>query len=102
MGALGSTLAPAADDIAGTIDELATATETIADSRDQMVAAVDALVELATLTNDTVIEPHAERLTALLEQVRPLPGTLAERRDILATLIVDLGRFVERHRKSGV
>src|SRR3546814_6482608 len=67
------------------LDELATATETIAGSRDQMVAAVDALVELATLTNDTVIEPHAERLTALLEQVRPLLGTLAERSDILAT-----------------
>src|SRR3546814_11188747 len=78
------------------LDELATATETIAGSRDQMVAAVDALVELATLTNDTVIEPHAERLTALLEQVRPLLGTLAERSDILATLTVDLGRFVER------
>src|SRR3546814_14800903 len=65
-----------------------------------MVAAVDALVELATLTNDTVIEPHAERLTALLEQVRPLLGTLAERSDILATLIVDLGRFVERFPKA--
>src|SRR3546814_7827082 len=65
-----------------------------------MVAAVDALVELATLTNDTVIEPHAERLTALLEQVRPLLGRLAERSDILATLIVDLGRFVERFPKA--
>src|SRR3546814_13633893 len=67
---------------------------------DQMVAAVEALGELATLTNDTVIEPHAERLTALLEQVRPLLGRLAERSDILATLIVDLGRFVERCPKA--
>src|SRR3546814_14895082 len=93
MGALGSTLAPAADDIAGTIDELTTATETIAGSRDQMVAAVDALVELATLTNDTVIEPHAARLTALLEQVRPLLRRPAQRSALLAPPIADLGRF---------
>jgi phospholipid/cholesterol/gamma-HCH transport system substrate-binding protein len=95
MGELGATLAPRAGELATTIGKLAAASGTLADSRDKIVAAVDALVELATTTNDTVIEPHAERLITLLSQLEPMLGTLSDRSDVLAGLIVDLGRFVE-------
>lgn len=95
IGELGSRLAPKAGELATTIDRLANASGTLADSRIRIVGAVDALVELATATNDTVIEPHAERLLTLLSQLEPMLGTLADRSDVLADLIVDLGRFVE-------
>lgn len=95
IGELGRTLAPGAGQLATTIDRLAAASGIVADSRVKIVEAVDALVELATATNDTVIEPHAERLVTLLAQLEPMLGTLSDRSDVLADLIVDLGRFVE-------
>ena len=95
MAALGATLAPEAARLAATIDRLADASGALADSRDKIVAAVGALVDLATATNDTVLEPHADRLARLLQQLEPLLGTLADRSDVLADLIVDLDRFVE-------
>ena len=95
IGALGSTLAPRSGQLASTIDRLARASGIVADSRTKIVAAVDALVELAAATNDTVIEPHAERLVTLLAQLEPMLGTLSDRSAVLADLIVDLGRFVE-------
>ena len=93
LGALGAELAPAAGDLAAAIDQLATASGTVAESRDRIVAAAEALVELATATNDTIIEPHAQRLATLLHQLQPLLGTLADRSSVLADLIVDLDRF---------
>ncbi len=93
LAALGAELAPAAGDLAAAIDQLAAASGTIAESRDRIVAAAEALVELATATNDTVIEPHAQRLATLLRQLQPLLGTLADRSSVLADLIVDLDRF---------
>ena len=95
MAELGGTLAPRAGELATTIGQLADASGTLADSRDRIVAAVAALVELATATNDTVIEPHAERLATLLQQLRPMLGLLSDRSDVLADLIIDLGRFVD-------
>lgn len=95
IGELGSTLAPRAGELAATIEQLARASGTVADSRDEIVAAVDALVQLATAVNDTVIEPHTERLATLLRQLQPMLGTLADRSDVLADLIVDLDRFVQ-------
>ncbi len=93
LAALGAELAPAAGDLTAAIDQLASASGTVADSRDRIVAAAEALVALATATNDTVIEPHAQRLATLLHQVQPLLGTLADRSAVLADLIVDLDRF---------
>jgi phospholipid/cholesterol/gamma-HCH transport system substrate-binding protein len=95
MAELGGTLAPRAGELATTIEQLAAASGTLADSRDQIVAAVAALVDLATATNDTVIEPHAETLTTLLRQLQPMLGMLSDRSDVLADLIIDLGRFVD-------
>ncbi|MGH9273182.1 MAG: MCE family protein [Acidimicrobiales bacterium] len=95
IGELGSTLAPKAGDLATTIDKLADASGILADSRTKIVAAVEALVQLATATNDTVIEPHAERLITLLAQLEPMLGTLSDRSEVLAGLITDLDRFVE-------
>lgn len=95
LGALGTSLAPSADDLAATLDRLATATGTLAGSRDRMVSAVTGLVDLATTTNDVVLEPHAEQLTQLLSQLQPLLGTLADRNQVLADLIVDMGRFTD-------
>ena len=93
LGALGAELAPAAGDLAAAIEQLADASGTVADSRDRIVAAAEALVSLATATNDTIIEPHAQRLATLLRQLQPLLGTLADRSSVLADLIVDLDRF---------
>jgi phospholipid/cholesterol/gamma-HCH transport system substrate-binding protein len=95
MAELGGTLAPRAGELATTIGQLADASGTLADSRDRIVAAVAALVELAAATNDAVIEPHAERLATLLRQLRPMLGLLSDRSDVLADLIIDLGRFVD-------
>lgn len=95
MAELGHTLAPRAGELASTIGKLADASGTLADSRDRIVAAVAALVDLATATNDTVIEPHAERLATLLQQLQPMLGLLADRSDVLADLIIDLSRFVD-------
>lgn len=94
LGSLGRTLGPDAEALAGTIDDLTTASATVAGSRDRIVASLDALVQLATATNDTIIEPHAERLATLLKQLAPMLGTLAERGDVLVDLLVDLERFV--------
>jgi phospholipid/cholesterol/gamma-HCH transport system substrate-binding protein len=93
MGELGATLAPETSTLTALLDELADASSAVAASRDRMVAAAEALVGLATATNDTVLEPHAERLATLLEQLEPLLGTLADRSAVLADLIVDLDRF---------
>jgi phospholipid/cholesterol/gamma-HCH transport system substrate-binding protein len=95
VGQLGATLAPSADQLGATLAQLATATGTLAGSRDRMVGSVGALVELATATNDTVLEPHAEQLSALLSQLEPLLGTLAARDDVLVDLIVDMSRFTD-------
>lgn len=94
LATLGATLAPDADQLVRTVDRLATASGTVADSRDRIVAALDALVELATATNDTVLEPHSQRLADLLGQLQPMLGTLADRNEVLVDLLIDLDRFV--------
>jgi phospholipid/cholesterol/gamma-HCH transport system substrate-binding protein len=93
LAELGSTLAPASDDIAGLIGDLAEATAHAASSRDRTVAAVEALVDLARATNDTVLVPHADRLRQLLAELNPLLGYLAGNSDVLADLVTDLDRF---------
>jgi len=95
LGELGRTLGARADDLGGTIERLATATATVSENRERMVEALDALVALATATNDTVIEPHAERLATLLAELRPMLSTLVDRGDVLVDLLVDLDRFVQ-------
>ena len=95
LATLGAALAPVQDDLGAVVDELAAATEEIAGSRAGAVQAVEALVALATATNDVVLEPHTERLRTLLEQVHPILGSLAERTDVLGDLITDLLRFTE-------
>ncbi len=94
LSALGRTLAPDAERFAATLDDIATATGTIADSRERMVATVDALVDLASTTNDAVLEPHADRLVALLEDLRPVLGQLNGQSDVIVDLIRDMDRFV--------
>ena len=56
---------------------------------------MEALVDLATVTNDVVLEPHAERLRILLSQISPILGSLADRTDVLADLVTNLLRFTE-------
>ncbi len=95
LAALGASLAPVEDQLGAVVDELAAATEEIAGSRAGAVQAVEALVALATATNDVVLEPHAERLRTMLEQVHPILGSLAERTDVLTDLVHNLLRFTE-------
>lgn len=95
LATLGRTLAPVSDRLGDVIDELSTTTAELAGSRAGAVQAVEALVSLARATNDAVIEPHAERLRTMLEQVHPILGSLAERTDVLADLVNDLLRFTE-------
>lgn len=95
LATLGARLAPLGDRLGSVIGELAAATAEVAGSRAGAVRAVEALVALATATNDAVLEPHAERLRVMLEQVHPLLGSLAERTDVLSALVQDLLRFTE-------
>lgn len=93
VAALGAALAPRSDEIATLIDELAAATGDVTASRDRIVDAVEALVELASTTNEAILVPHAERLSQTLEELQPLLATLTSRTDVLARLIVDFNRF---------
>lgn len=95
VGAVAGALAPVTGEFVETLDALNEATESLAGSRDRMVVAVDALVELARTTNDVVLDPHGERLVAMLGQFENLLGTLSARSDVLADLIVDLSRFTD-------
>jgi len=95
LGRLGEALGPSSGKLGEVIDALVAATEDVAGSRAGIVQAVDALVDLATVTNDVVLEPHTERLRTMLGQLNPLLGTLADRGDELALLITDLLRFTE-------
>jgi phospholipid/cholesterol/gamma-HCH transport system substrate-binding protein len=93
LAALGSALAPRSDDIAVLIDELAAATAEVTGSRDRIIDAVEALVSLASTTTDVILVPHTDRLSQTLEELQPLLGTLTDRTEVLATLIVDFNRF---------
>ena len=95
LGRLGEALGPSSSKLGEVIDALAAATEDVAGNRAGIVQAVDALVDLATVTNDVVLEPHTERLRTMLGQLNPLLGTLADRGDELDLLITDLLRFTE-------
>ncbi len=95
LAKLGASLAPVHDRLGAVVGELAAASEEIAGSRAGAVQAVEALVALATATNDVVLEPHTERLRTMLAQVSPILGALADRTDVLADLVTDLLRFTE-------
>jgi phospholipid/cholesterol/gamma-HCH transport system substrate-binding protein len=95
LARLGATLGPAHERVGIVVEELAAATSEVAGSRAGAVDAVGALVDLATATNDVVLEPHAERLRVMLSQVSPILGSLADRTDVLADLVTNLLRFTE-------
>jgi phospholipid/cholesterol/gamma-HCH transport system substrate-binding protein len=95
VATLGTELAPASAEIAALIDELAAATASATGSRDRIVDAVQALADLARTTTDVVLLPHADRLSQTLEELQPLLGTLTDRTDVLARLIVDFDRFTQ-------
>jgi phospholipid/cholesterol/gamma-HCH transport system substrate-binding protein len=95
FAAVGAELAPASGDVGALIDDLTTATATVAGSRERAVAAVEALTSLARATNETVLVPHAERITSLLRELNPTLAELAGRSDVLAGLVTDLRRFAQ-------
>jgi ABC-type transporter Mla subunit MlaD len=95
LAEVGAALGPVSDRVGTVVDQLAAASAEVAGSRADAVEAVDALVALATATNDHVLEPHTERLRVLLSQVNPILGSLAERTGVLGDLITNLLRFTE-------
>ena len=95
LAALGAALGPVSDKVGTVVDQLAAASAEVAGGRARAVEAVDALVALASATNEHVLVPHTERLRVLLSQVNPILGELASRTEVLADVVTDLLRFTE-------
>jgi hypothetical protein len=54
---------------------------------------VTALVELATVTNQTVLVPHAQDLGELLGQLDPIVADVVANLDVLESLTLNFERF---------
>jgi phospholipid/cholesterol/gamma-HCH transport system substrate-binding protein len=95
LAALGAALAPGSERVGALIDDLAATTSLLAEHRGRIVTALEDLTGLATTMNDTVLEPHTERLTKLLADLDPVVAKVAANRELVDTLVVDLLRFTE-------
>jgi phospholipid/cholesterol/gamma-HCH transport system substrate-binding protein len=95
LGQLGSALAAGSPQIGTLVDDLAATSQTLAANRDRIVQTLQSLVDLAQLSNDTVLGPHAQALHDLIVQVDPLLQSLAEGRSTLEQLIPNVVRFTE-------
>lgn len=95
IGGLGASLAPADDELAGLIDDVAAASVVLSEQRGRIVGALEDLASLAEATNDTVLEPHTERITDLLADLDPLLDAVLRNRTLVEETLVDLLRFAE-------
>lgn len=93
LGRLGATLAPASEQLGTLVDDLASATASLTQNREGLVDAVSALVELATVTNETVLVPHAQDLGELLAQLDPIVADVVANIGVLESLTLNLERF---------
>ena len=96
LGQLGSSLAAGSPQIGTLVDDLALTTQTLAANRDRIVQTLQSLVDLATLSNDTVLGPGAQRLHDLIMQIDPLLQSLVDGRATLEQLIPSVVRFTEQ------
>ena len=95
LGALGASLAPGSAQLGTLVDDLAATSQTLAADRNRIVNTLQSLVDLATLTNTTILGPHAEKLRDLIIQIDPLLQSLADSKATLEQLIPNLLRFTE-------
>ncbi len=94
LGRFGSAVGAASDDVGALIDDLDGASSSLAVNRDKFISAVRELTRFARNMNDTVLEPHGEKLSKLLQQLDPIVATLADNHAQLETLIVGLDSFM--------
>lgn len=93
LAELGEDLVEGRDDIAEAIDEAERAAGTAVRQRDRTLAALEGITDLASSTDEVLLLPNAQRLTDLVEDLRPVTARLAGERDRLRSLIVNLEGF---------
>lgn len=94
FAALTHGLAAGTDELTTLTDDLSAATGVLAANRTELVAMLEALVATARATNEIVLTPHLARIDAALGQLAPILGTLADHRDQLDQLLVDVNGLV--------
>lgn len=94
LARLGGDLAEGRDDIAGAIEEAERAAATLVRQRDRTLTALEGITDLATTTDAALLGERADRLSALLADLRPVTARLADERGRLVTLLAQLERFV--------
>lgn len=95
LAQLGATLAPATGQVGTLLDDLNAALDALNENNDRFFATLEQVVRLATVTNETVLVPHADDLRRLLEQLDPIVDDLATNLPSLERLLGNLLRFSE-------
>lgn len=100
LGDLGQSLAPAATDIADTLELAAGAAGELAEQRDRLVTTVEDITTLAETLEDDVLQPHRADLDRLLDDLTPVVSTLTDDVDTVIGGLESLVVFNEQIPKA--
>jgi phospholipid/cholesterol/gamma-HCH transport system substrate-binding protein len=100
LATLGTKLAPLDQHIGSLIDSTAATTSALGADADKLVTAVGTFGDLASTVHQTILQPHADELAALLREASTVVGSLAQNQDVLARMADSFALFIPRITKA--
>jgi phospholipid/cholesterol/gamma-HCH transport system substrate-binding protein len=96
LASLGATFAPLDGRIGSLLDSTAAITGELGGDTDELVTALGTFDHVARATNEVILIPHADELAALLRQASTVVGSLAHNQQVLAHMADSLAAFIPR------
>ncbi len=96
LAELGGPLAEGREEIGAALDAAADAVEVGSRQRDRLVASLASIADASHATDEVLLEPHAARLSALLDRLPPVTATLASLDAELTETVGSLAAFGEQ------
>lgn len=100
FGALGRTLAPLSPQFETLLDNASAATTLLVQNRDKFFTTLNSFNQLLTVTNQTIILPHFDQFTSLVNEAATLVRVVSQQRQILLDLADNFANAVPRIGKA--